>query len=50
MLRKEQIKKDLIGNKIANKITIVSKKEKKILENYPKMKLTMKYQKKDIYL
>ena len=40
---------DLIGNKIADKITSASKK-KHIMKQYSQMKLIMKYQKKDIFL
>ena len=39
---------DLIGNKIADKITSASKKSK--MKKYSQMKLIMKYQKKDIFL
>ena len=38
---------DLIGNKIADKITSYSKKQKM---NHTQMMLAIKYQKKDIYL
>ena len=40
---------DLIGNKIANKITSASKKNNK-MKKYSQMKLIMKYQKRDIFL
>ena len=39
---------DLIGNKIAGKITSASKKH--IRKKYSQMKLIMKYQKKDVFL
>ena len=39
---------DLIGNKIADKITSASKNH--IMKKYSQMKLIMKYQKKDIFL
>ena len=42
--------RDLVGNTIPNKITSISKKKKKQQVNHTQMWLTMKYQKKDIYL
>ena len=39
---------DLIGNKIADKITSASKNH--IMKKYSQIKLIMKYQKKDIFL
>ena len=42
---------DLVGNKIADKITSYSKKNRQITQqSCDQMKLIMKYQKKDIYL
>ena len=39
---------DLVSNKIADKITSISKKNQQV--NHTKMWLAMKYQRKDIYL
>ena len=39
---------DLVGNTIGNEITSISKKQQQV--NHTQMRLTMKYQKKDIHL
>ena len=44
--------RDLVGNKVADKITSVSKKslKKRVMKNHHQLRSIMKYQKKDIYL
>ena len=42
---------DLTGNKIADKITSISKKTKNpAMKNHHQLRLIMKYQKRDIFL
>ena len=42
--------RDLIGNKIADKITAKPSASKNHIKKYSQMKLIMKYQKRDIFL